>query len=289
MPELPEVETVRRGLERSVLGREILAVRVGRERSVRRVGREAVEHGMLGAAIESVERRGKYLIAVMDNGNEAMIHLRMSGRLLIADPGAPAPAHSHVVVSLAGRRGGVLRRRAPREELRFVDPRTFGEFAVYPSALRAEVVPEWTRLGVDPVIDRFDGTVLRRLLGGRKRPIKAVLLDQSVVAGIGNIYADESLHRAGLRWSRRADSLSGRTVDRLADAIAEVLAGAIAAGGSTLDDTQYMGVDGEHGWFQLEHRVYGRAGELCTTCGKGRIVRETVAGRSTWYCRRCQR
>lgn len=289
MPELPEVETVRRGLERSVLGREIVGVRVGRERSVRRVGREAVEHGMLGARFVSLERRGKYLIAGLDNGNEVLIHLRMSGRLLIADPGSPLPAHSHVVVALAGRRRGATRRRGPTEELRFVDPRTFGEFAVYPTASRAEIVPEWGRLGVDPVNDVFDGGVLRERFANRRRPVKAVLLDQSVVAGIGNIYADESLHRAGLRWNRRADELSARTVERLAGAIAEVLAGAIEAGGSTLDDTQYMGVDGEHGWFQLEHRVYGRAGELCITCGKGRIVRETVAGRSTWYCRRCQR
>lgn len=289
MPELPEVETVRRGLERSVLGREVLAVRVGRERSVRRVGREAVELGMLGARFESLERRGKYLIAGLDNGNEAMIHLRMSGRLLLSGPHVEVPPHSHVVVTLAGRRRGVARRRGATEELRFVDPRTFGEFAVYPSSGRAEIVPEWGRLGIDPIVDAFDGAVLRRLLAGRRRPIKSVLLDQSIVAGIGNIYADESLHRAGLRWSRRADELPGRAVGRLAEAITEVLVGAIDAGGSTLDDTQYMGVDGEHGWFQLEHRVYGRGGEPCISCGKGRIVRETVAGRSTWYCRRCQR
>lgn len=294
MPELPEVETVRRGLERSVLGRTVIAVDVGRDRAVRRVGRSAVIEGLVGATVTATTRRGKYLIVSLDNAHEVMIHLRMSGRLLLSSADEPRPAHSHVVARLSDAHQSAagtaaLEPRVRPEELRFVDPRTFGEFAVYPSADRGTVLPEWSRLGVDPILDEFDGAVLHRLLRHRRRAIKSVLLDQQLIAGIGNIYADESLHRAGLRWNRRADSIGTTTADRLASSITDVLRSAIEAGGSTLSDTQYMGVDGEHGWFQLEHRVYGRAGELCVTCGKSRIVREVAGGRSTAYCRRCQR
>lgn len=282
MPELPEVETVRRGIESRVVGRRIGAVTVGRERSVRRVGREAVIAGLSGAMFVNARRRGKYLLCDLDTGDRVMIHLRMSGRVLIAGAGAQQPAHTHVVLPLEERDG-------VREEMWFVDPRTFGEVVVYDPERENEVLPELARLGVDPVCEPFDGGILRTALAGRRGAVKAVLLGQRVVAGIGNIYADEILHRCGMRWDRPVDSLTKRQTDLLASNIVSVLTDAIAAGGSTLDDTQYVDVEGNTGWFQVHHMVYGREGEGCVSCGKGVIKRVMAAGRSTSYCPRCQR
>ena len=282
MPELPEVETVRRGIESRVVGRRIEDVSIGRERSVRRVGREAVEHGLRGTTIVAARRRGKYILCPLDSGDAVMIHLRMSGRVLVEPVGTPRPPHTHVVLTLAERDG-------VREEMWFVDPRTFGEVVVYDPAHESEVLPELARLGPDPITDTFDADVLAERLRNRRGAIKSVLLDQHVVAGIGNIYADEVLHRTGLRWNRVAGSLSRRTVERLADNIVTVLSDSIAAGGSTLDDTQYVDVEGNIGSFQESHLVYGREGEGCLTCGKGTIRRTMVGGRSTCFCPRCQR
>lgn len=282
MPELPEVETVRRGIEHKVMGRVITSVEVTRARSVRRVGAEAVIGGLTGATITQVARRGKYLICELDTDDQMMIHLRMSGRVLIAPTGTDRPAHTHVVLGLEPIDG-------QGSEMWFVDPRTFGEVVVYDRSLVDQVVPELARLGPDPIVDEFDGAVLARRLQGRRGTIKSVLLDQTVVAGIGNIYADEVLHRCRLRWSRRVDGLSRRKIDQLATTIVEVLQAAIDAGGSTLDDTQYVDIEGNTGSFQSSHLVYGREGLMCLTCGKTPIRRQRVAGRSTSFCPRCQR
>ena len=282
MPELPEVETVRRGIESRVVGRRIGEVTVGRERSVRRVGREAVITGLTGVTVVSADRRGKYLLCDLDTGDRMMIHLRMSGRVIVAPHGTERPPHTHVVLPLAPRDG-------TREELWFVDPRTFGEVVVYDPAEEDEVIPELARLGVDPIRDPFDADVLRAALRGRRGALKPLLLGQHVVAGIGNIYADEILHRCRMRWDRPVDSLRRPQVQLLAEQTVAVLSEAIEAGGSTLDDTQYVDVEGNTGWFQLNHLVYGREGEGCLTCGKSRIRRVVAAGRSTSYCARCQR
>lgn len=282
MPELPEVETVRRGIESRVVGRRISKVIVGRERSVRRVGREAVINGLTGTVITAARRRGKYLLCDLDSGDEMMIHLRMSGRVLVEPVGTVRPAHTHVVLTLAERCGVT-------EEMWFVDPRTFGEVVVYDPRDIPEVLPELVRLGVDPIVDDFDGEILMQRLTGRRGLMKPLLLNQHIVAGIGNIYADEILHRAGLRWSRTVDSLTPKKVNQLASTITEVLQDAINQGGSTLSDTQYVDIEGNIGSFQENHRVYGREGEGCLTCGKASIRRVVVAGRSTSFCPRCQK
>ena len=279
MPELPEVETVRRGLQAQVVGRRITKVEVGRERTVRRTSRQAVIDGLTGATITAVNRRGKYLLCPLDTGDEVMVHLRMSGRLLVAAAGAERPPHTHVVLHLAG---------VPAQELWFVDPRTFGEVVVFDPANAAVELPELARLGVDPIADGLTRNQFAGLLHSRSRQIKALLLDQHVVAGIGNIYCDEALHLARVRWDRPSDAITAREATRLHAAIMKVLTEAIDAGGSTLADTQYVGVDGESGWFQLDHRVYDRAGQRCLTCGKANIVKAIVAGRGTHYCPRCQ-
>jgi formamidopyrimidine-DNA glycosylase len=294
VPELPEVETVRRGLERRVVGARIAHVEVSGERTVRRLGREAIIDGLSNTRIDSARRRGKYLLCDLDSGGVLMMHLRMSGRVLVAPVGAQRPLHTHVALTLVrpaaltGRESNESPSGDDRCEMWFVDPRTFGEVVVFDRHDEARVAPELARLGPDPIVDGLDVPTLHEILRGRRGNLKALLLNQHAIAGIGNIYADEILHRAGLRWSRVPGSLRRTTVERLHAAIAEVLAEAVLAGGSTLDDTQYVDAFGEEGWFQTQHRVYGRAGESCLTCRRSRISRTTVAGRTTCYCRVCQ-
>ena len=280
MPELPEVETVRRGMVSFVVGRRIERVEVGRERTVRRTSRQALIDGLTGATVTSIGRRGKYILCSLDTGDALMIHLRMSGRVLMSSNGAPRPDHTHIVLHLGG---------DPPQELWFVDPRTFGEMVVFdPDHLEAEV-PELARLGIDPITDEMSIAELQAMLTGRARRLKPLLLDQHVIAGIGNIYCDEILHRAKLRPDRLAHTLKPADVRRLHDAIQSILTPAIEAGGSTLSDTQYVDVMGDGGTFQLDHRVYGRAGQRCLTCGKADVVRIVSGGRSTCFCPRCQR
>ena len=214
--------------------------------------------------------------------NITVVSPTANGYLTAFPAGEVRPPHCHVVLHLAPRKGGA------RDEMWFVDPRTFGEVVVFDPTRADETVPELARLGPDPVLDDFDGSVLAERLRGRRAPIKQVLLDQHVVAGIGNIYADEVLHRARVRGDRPADRLSRRTVNRIADAVVEILNAAIDAGGSTLDDTQYVDVSGATGTYQHEHRVYGRGGEPCLTCGKGVIRRSMKGGRSSSWCPVCQ-
>ena len=281
MPELPEVETVRRGLQQSVVGRKVLKVEVGRERTVRRTSREALIDGLTGVKIISATRRGKYLLCDLDSGQKLMMHLRMSGRLIIAEPGAARPPHTHVVMHLANA-------ETIESELWFVDPRTFGEVVVFdPDKLKTQM-PDLAKLGVDPLTDEFTPEILRELFKKRRGNLKALLLNQHFVAGIGNIYANEILHLAKLRPDRLPDRLNHATLTRLHSAIVKVLNNAVAAGGSTLKDTQYVDLEGQTGSFQDEHRVYGRGGLPCLTCGKGRILMTIVAGRTTCYCSACQ-
>lgn len=268
---------MRRGLATAFVGRRVVEVHVGRERVVRRTSADALRQDLTGRRIVSADRRGKYLLCPLDSGRVLMVHLRMSGQVRFAPHGSPRPAHTHVAAVLDD-----------GTEFRFVDPRTFGEVVVFDPARVASDVPELARLGVDPIADPFDVDVLRRVVRRGRGGLKATLLDQHRIAGIGNIYGDEILHRAGLHPLRRTDTLSFTHERRLADSIVGVLAEAIEAGGSTLGDAQYVDVAGRAGTYQHRHRVYGRAGERCPTCGRGRIRRIVVAQRSTHYCAWCQ-
>ncbi|MGA1052155.1 MAG: bifunctional DNA-formamidopyrimidine glycosylase/DNA-(apurinic or apyrimidinic site) lyase, partial [Ilumatobacteraceae bacterium] len=214
----------------------------------------------------------------LDTGDEIMVHLRMSGQLLVAPVGTPRPLHTHVVARLDD-----------GNELRFVDPRTFGEVVVFDPTNAAVEVPDVALLGPDPIADGVSLSALRTMLRSRRRSLKPLLLDQRVIAGIGNIYADEILHAARLRPDRRSDSLSPVAERRLHAAIGGVLEAAIDAGGSTLSDAQYLDPAGNAGTYQERHAVYGRSGERCVTCGVGRVRRVVSAQRSTHFCPVCQR
>lgn len=277
MPELPEVETVRRGLERDLVGRRIVDVEVGRERVVRRTSREELISTLTDTIVVAAGRRGKYLLSPLDSGDVLMIHLRMSGQVLLAAPGANRPPHTHVVMKLDD-----------GNEMWFVDPRTFGEVVVFDPDRVDIAVPELARLGVDPIAEPFDTDTLREAFGSSRRALKPLLLDQHVVAGIGNIYADEILHRARLRPDRAASTLTRRHLRILHRSIVDVLTEAIEAGGSTLGDQQYVDLMGQGGTYQDEHQVYGRRGLRCRTCGRGWIRRTVSGGRSTHYCPVCQ-
>lgn len=283
MPELPEVETVRRGLARVMEGATIARV-VVRRGDLRRPLPAQFAERLAGRRVEALERRAKYLILRLDDGNALLVHLGMSGRMVIdggniarfAHDVGPLEAHEHVVVTLAN--GAVVR---------YADPRRFGLMdLVAQPALRDH--PLLARLGPEPTDPGFDGAALADRLAGRRTPIKAALLDQTVVAGLGNIYVCESLYRAGLSPRRLARTVQGGRADALAAAIHAVLDEAIEAGGSTLRDHRLP--SGELGYFQHRFQVYGREGEPCPGCACGRGVRRIVqAGRSTFYCAARQR
>lgn len=273
MPELPEVETVRRGVHQIAVGQRLGRVVATGARTVRRTSGALVELGASGRLIVGTGRHGKWFWLDLDDEARILIHLRMSGQLLWSADGRDVrPTHSHVVLPFA--KGG---------ELRFVDPRTFGEVVVVP--------PYIDLLGlIDQGPDALDISAgdLRERLAGRSRPLKALLLDQKVLAGIGNIYADEICHRAAIRPLRKADTLTKPAINRLHDAMITTLTAAIAAKGSSLADAQYVDLFGATGSYQQDHQVHARAGQPCRTCGAP-IVRVAWSGRSTYFCRGCQR
>ena len=275
MPEMPEVETVRRDLHRRVIGRRIDAVHATGARTVRRTSPTIVRDRLIGRTITGTSRRGKYLIVELDDDQWMLVHLRMSGQLILCDGDAPLANHTHVRLRFDDER-----------ELRFVDPRTFGEVVVVDPANLPIEAPDVAALGPEPLeIERRD---FDRIIRGRRRMLKAMLLDQHVVAGIGNIYADEICHAARLRYDRAGDSLSTRQVGVLHNAMQSILSAAIDARGSTLRDAQYVDLGGLAGGYQDRHAVYDRAGLPCKRCGRP-IVRVVGAGRSTYLCPRCQR
>jgi len=278
MPELPEVETVANGVDARVRGQKIVGVWTsGKPQTFKSPETEIVET-LTGAKIERVRRVGKSIVMDLKKGPRSraqgsgktaqfLVHLGMTGRLLVSKTEVPLPPHTHAVLSLADGR-----------EVRFVDPRRFG---------RLSVVTEeggYAGPGVEPTT--ISAEEFATLFKGRKMAIKAALLNQSILHGVGNIYADESLFRAGIRPRKQAGKLTRVELERLRIALQQVLAHAIKLGGSSVSD--YVDADGVRGFFQLEHKVYGRAGEACKDCG-AELKKIVVGGRTTVYCPTCQR
>jgi formamidopyrimidine-DNA glycosylase len=277
MPELPEVETIRRGLDREVTGKRIKTVEVHGNRSIRRHRSKKEFVGRLeGAKVAGVGRTGKYLVLRLDTGDRLVAHLRMSGQLLRAQAKDPVTKHTHIVFTFT--QGG---------QLRYVDPRTFGEMFVGSPDEVAENMPELAELGFDPIEEPMSWVSFGERLLRRRQRLKTILLDQTFIAGLGNIYSDEILFHAGLRYDRTPDSLSSMEIRRLYRALVEVMHEAVKHRGSTLSDAQYVDVYGRPGNYQLEHQVYDREGEACRRC-RTPIVRVKFQQRSTFFCPHCQ-
>jgi len=273
MPELPEVETIARGLAKRVTGDRIESVWLSRKPEPLKSSAREIARTLEGARITGVRRVGKHIVFDLekaDGGPQAkphqwIVHLGMTGRLLVAAANAEVAKHTHAVLQLGSGR-----------ELRFVDPRRFGRLAVAHRAFQAA--------GSEPLDVGFE--LFAGLFRRRKTPIKSALLNQKLLSGIGNIYADESLFRAGVRPRRRAASLTRAQLRRLYDALQQVLHEAILAGGSSVSD--YVDADGEPGFFQFQHRGNQRGGEPCLVCST-LIQRVVIAGRSSHYCPKCQK
>lgn len=274
MPELPEVETTRRHLAPVVEGALIERVEVRRDRMARRNERPGdVADRMEGRRVLHLGRRGKFLLGELGGGITWVSHLGMSGRFAIAAADDPEPAHTNVVIHLRG-----------RPQLRLVDPRTFGFIAAYTAA---ELEVALRTVGPDALDELPKARDLGRVLAGRSAPIKALLLDQRLVSGLGNIYADEVLHRARVAPHRPAGSLEAAEIAALLRAIPVVLRAGLRHGGTSLDDLAYLLPDGRSGDYMTRLKVYGREGERCRRCGST-ITRSVLRGRSSHWCPGCQ-
>jgi formamidopyrimidine-DNA glycosylase len=286
MPELPEVETVRRGLAPHLEGARIAHVALNRP-DLRFPFPAGFAARLTGATILPLGRRAKYLIVPLDSAETLVIHLGMSGRLLILQPeGAMRPGRFHHDVTRIEQHDHVILTLENGMRLVFNDPRRFGFMLLEPSET-LDRHPAFAGIGVEPLGNAFSASYLRERFASRRTPLKTALLDQRHIAGLGNIYVCEALHRAHLAPERAAGTLGPDEADALVVAIRDVLAEAIEAGGSTLRD--YRHEDGSLGYFQHAFRVYDREGETCPTpeCG-GTIERTVQAGRSTFHCRKCQ-
>ncbi len=275
MPELPEVETVRQGLERHVVGRQIDTVRVLHPRAVRRhvEGPAEFEAALAGRSLDAAMRRGKYLW--LSVGEDALLaHLGMSGQLLVGEPDRPLSPHVRIWFTFSD--------EGP--DLRFTDQRTFGHMCVVRDG--AQLPAPIAHIAPDPFDPAFDPALLAQRLRRRRTGVKRALLDQSLVSGVGNIYADEALWRARLHWARPTETLGGPEVSRLLQAVREVLAEALAAGGTSFDSL-YVNINGQSGYFERSLAVYGREGDPCRRCGT-MVRRDPFMNRSAYSCPRCQ-
>ncbi len=281
MPELPEVETIARGLHKRVAGDTIQSIWLGQKPEPLKSSAEDIARVVEHARILRVRRVGKHIVFDLEQSGgrkgralrhgQWVVHLGMTGRMQITDPGLEIAKHTHAIATLASGR-----------ELRFVDPRRFGRLAVVSDA--SPTSAGFEAPGDEPLDSQAERFI--ELFRGRKTPIKSALLNQKLLSGVGNIYADESLFRAGIRPRRRAATLTREQLRKLHASLQEVLHEAISLGGSSVSD--YVDADGKEGFFQLQHRVYGREGQPCLVCGTP-IKRVVISGRSSHYCSHCQK
>ena len=278
--ELPEVEVMRRDLEKDVVGRKIAAAEVRPARNAMRIirrhaRRKEFTDRLVGHRFTKAERCGKYILLHMDGGDVLVVHFGMSGRFLRGTKRQPLPPHTHVVIEF--QQGG---------DLRYIDPRAFGElFVTTPDELGK--VKELQHVGIDPLDHVFTWQQFAAALAQRAAKLKPLLMDQTFISGLGNIYSDEVLFAAGLRHDRLSNTLSSQEVRRLYRALQEVLQEAIRHRGTTLEDEAYVDLFGKPGEFQHELKVYGRAGQPCRRC-RAPIEAVKVSGRFAYFCPQCQ-
>jgi len=275
VPELPEVEVLRRSLEPRLIGRRIERVEVRAPALREPLDRRALARRLTGRTVLALRRRSKYLLIDVEGGSTFVVHLGMSGRLTLAPAATPVEAHEHLSLALDG-----------SERLRLRDPRRFGVAFAAATAGLLERDPHFALLGREPLEPPLEGAELARLAAGRSAPVKAFLMDASRLVGVGNIYATEALHRAGIHPARSVARISAPRWERLAEAVVAVLEQAIREGGTTLND--FADGAGNAGYFQVSLAVYGREGEPCARCGTA-VRRLVQSNRSSFYCPRCQR
>jgi formamidopyrimidine-DNA glycosylase len=278
--ELPEVEVMRRDLEKDVVGRKIAAAEVrpskNAMRIIRRHGRrKEFADRLIGRKVLKSDRRGKYVLLSLDNGDVLVVHFAMSGQFVRGNKRVPLPPHTHVVITF--HQGG---------DLRFVDPRTFGEMFVTTGDGLGKV-KELQHIAIDPLDHVFTWQSFGGQMAQRESKLKQLLMDQKFISGLGNIYSDEVLFAAGLRHDRLSDTLSSQEVRRLYRSLQEVLQEAIRYRGTTLEDEAYLDLFGKPGEFQNELKVYGRQGLPCRRC-RTPIETVKVSGRSAYFCPQCQ-
>ena len=287
MPELPEVETVRRGLAPHLVGKRLVRV-VARRPDLRFPLPEGFVQRLTGARVLDLTRRGKYMLAPLDRDETLVMHLGMTGRFAVeAEDASRAPGRFGLAAPADPRHAHIVFETDAGDAVTYFDARRFGFMDLVETA-NLERHPRFAAMGPEPLGEAFDASHLARAFAGRRQGAKSLLLDQSVVAGLGNIYVCEALHRARLSPLRPAAEIGPRTLSALVRSIRAVLEEAIAAGGSTLRD--YASVDGAMGYFQHDFQVYGREGQPCpnTRC-RGVVTRLVQAGRSTFHCPACQR
>jgi formamidopyrimidine-DNA glycosylase len=278
--ELPEVEVVRRDLEKDVAGRRVAEVEVRRMKNTKRVIRrhktpKEFRDRLKGHKLARAERKGKYVLLHLDDGNVLVVHFGMTGRMLRGNKRLPLDNHTHVIITF--QQGG---------DLRFVDPRTFGEMFVT-AADELGKVKELAHIAIDPLEDTFTWQQFSNVLLNRATKLKPLLMDQQFVSGLGNIYSDEVLFAAGLRHDRNSAELSAQEVRRLYRSIQEVVQEAIRFRGTTLGDEAYVDLYGKPGEYQYELKVYGRRGEPCRRC-RTPIQVVKYSGRNSYFCPQCQ-
>jgi formamidopyrimidine-DNA glycosylase len=278
--ELPEVEVMRRDLEKDVVGRKVAAAEVrpskNAMRIIRRHGRrKEFADRLIGRKVLKSDRRGKYVLLSLDNGDVLVVHFAMSGQFVRGNKRVPLPPHTHVVITF--QQGG---------DLRFVDPRTFGEMFVTAGDDLGKV-KELQHIAIDPLDHVFTWQSFGGQMAQRESKLKQLLMDQKFISGLGNIYSDEVLFAAGLRHDRLSDTLSSQEVRRLYRSLQEVLQEAIRYRGTTLEDEAYLDLFGKPGEFQNELKVYGRQGLPCRRC-RTPIETVKVSGRSAYFCPQCQ-
>lgn len=274
MPELPEVEVVRRGLEKNVTGRRVCGVRVLRDRPVRWDGPQAFRDAMLGRTLLAPRRRGKYLWFPFDDGDAMLAHLGMSGQFRIDDPGSELAPNTRVIFDLDDGR-----------QLRFVDQRMFGGLQF--SAGGAELPQQISHIALDPFDEEFDIEATVAKIRAKRSTIKRAILDQGVISGIGNIYADESLWRARTHYDFPTQRLTAARARRVLETAKDVMADSLLQGGTSFDEL-YVDINGSSGYFSRSLNVYGQEGKACTRCGT-KIRRDAFMNRSSYLCPKCQR
>lgn len=275
MPELPEVEVTRQGLLPHLPGQTVLAAAWSGKRLRQPMPLTLLEKHICGSRISTVDRRAKYLLIRMDSGSVLVVHLGMTGKLGIFPPSAARRTHDHLCLSLDS-----------GTELRFNDARRFGSVTVWLGAEAARLEEAFSRSqGFEPFGPDFTAENLAKLAEGRRQAVKIFLMDAKLIAGVGNIYASETLFAAGVHPLTPAGSLNEAQWRRLVSCCQDILGRAIAAGGSTVSD--FLGSNGQPGWFQLQLAVYGRNGQPCLSCGE-EIYKEVIGGRASFFCPRCQ-